>query len=245
MRRGGRSTSSAKANSMHEPFPYRVHRAALVLLASICLGTLLAFVGLSVEVDEGTTMHRDVAFLRWIHSTFPAWLEVPMQAVTALGFYWVVAVVLIVIAYLFRRGLRPYALLPAISAFGDMILTTALKFFNHHLRPHLFHTPGYPVPSFYSFPSGHAAVAVGFWGLACLLVALELRGWRRWGLIAIGAILALLIGFSRVYLSVHYPSDVPGGYPLATSWAAAVVALLLLWSSSRLLRAENSGQQDK
>jgi undecaprenyl-diphosphatase len=216
------------------------------LLASICLGTLVAFVGLSVEVVEGTTMHRDVAFLRWIHSTFPAWLEVPMQAVTALGYYSVVTVVLIVIAYLFfRRGLRPYALLPAISAFGDMILTTTLKFFNHHLRPHLFHTPGYPVPSSYSFPSAYAAMAVGFWGLACLLVALELRGWRRWGLIAIGAILALLIGFSRVYLSVHYPSDVLGGYPLATSWAAAVAALLLLWSSSRQLRAEISGQQDK
>ena len=188
-------------------------------------------------------MGQDVALLRWIHSTFPAWLEGPMQAVTALGYYFVVAVVLLAAAYLFfRRGLRLYAFFLVLSTSGDMILTTALKIFNHHPRPHLFHSPGYPVPSSYSFPSGHAGMAVGFWGLMCLLIAMELKGWRRWGLIAIGAILALLIGFSRVYLGVHYPSDVLGGYLLATCWAAAVGPFLMLWDSLRkVIRNGNSG----
>ena len=212
------------------------------MLASLSLGALLAFVGLSVEVDTGTIMRQDVALLRWIHSIFPAWLEVPMQAVTALGYYSVVAVVLLVAAYLFfRRGLRLYAFFLVISTIGDMILTTALKIFNHQPRPHLFHSPGYPVPSSYSFPSGHATMAVGFWGLMCVLAAMELRASRRRGLIALGAILALLIGFSRVYLGVHYPGDVLGGYLLATSWAAAVGTFLMLWHSLRKVSSGKSG----
>lgn len=191
-------------------------------------------------------MGQDVALLRWIHSAFPTWLEVPMQAVTALGYYSVVTVVLLVTAYLFfRKGLRCYALLLTISTFGDMILTTALKIFNHQPRPHFFHSPGYPVPSSYSFPSGHAAMAVGFWGLLALLVAIKLRGWRGWGLIAMGAILAPLIGFSRVYLGVHYPSDVLGGYLLATSWVAVVGTFLMLRYSLRQTRSGESGYEDR
>jgi undecaprenyl-diphosphatase len=154
----------------------------------------------------------------------------------------VVTVILLATAYLFfRKGLRLYVFLLVLSTSGDMILTTALKIFDHQPRPQLYHSPGYPTPSSYSFPSGHAAIAVGFWGLMCLLAAMELRGWRRWGLMATGAILALLIGFSRVYLGVHYPSDVLGGYLLATFWAAAVGTLLILWCSLRKVRSGISG----
>jgi hypothetical protein len=95
---------------MHEPYLFRLHRAALLLLASLSLGTLLAFVGLSVAVDMGTTIRQEVGLLWWIHSIFPAWLEVPMQAVTALGYYSAVSVMLLVTAYLFlRRGSSLYA----------------------------------------------------------------------------------------------------------------------------------------
>ena len=97
------------------------------------------------------------------------------------------------------------------------------------------------IPSSYSFPSVHAAVVVGLWGLTCLLAAMELTGCRRWSLIAMGAILALLIGFSCVYLGVRYPRDVLGGYLLATSWATAVGTFLMLWHALRQTRSTKSG----
>ncbi len=179
-------------------------------------------------------MHLDVRLLRQIHSLLPAWLETPMTAATTLGYYSVVAVLLAIAAYLFyRNGSKPEALLLPICAFGSMVLATTLKNLDHRARPHLFRFLSYHGPSSYAFPSGHATVAAGFWGVLVLLVALKLVGWRRWCLIGLGTVLVLLIGFSRLYLGVHYPSDVLGGYLLGTSWAAAVGAVFVFWRLSR------------
>jgi undecaprenyl-diphosphatase len=204
-------------------------------LAALSLGAFLGFLGLAAAVRAGATDRTDVALLLWIHGLFPAWLDGPMVAVTALGYYSVVAVLAVVAALLFyARGRGPYALFVTLSAFGGMVLATVAKDAVGRVRPRLFHFADYPVPSSHSFPSGHATMAVAFYGVLGLLVALELGGRRsRWGALAAGAILALLIGFSRNYLGVHYPSDVLGGYLLGASWAAAAGAGFTRWRSGR------------
>jgi undecaprenyl-diphosphatase len=203
-------------------------------MTALCLGALAAFVGLAYEVGDGYTRWLDITLLSWVHYALPAWLFFQMRAATDLGYYSAVTALLPVTTFLFiRQGLRLHAYFLLISAFGDMGLTTALKDLDHRVRPDLFRFPGYPVPHSYSFPSGHAVMAAGFWGVLALLMAMELRGWRRWALTALGAVLALLIGFSRLYLGVHYPSDVLGGYLLAISWAAAVGIVFTLWRSRR------------
>jgi len=198
------------------------------------LGALGGFVGLSVAIGKDATMPLDIGVLTWIYSVFPAWLEGSMMAVTALGYYSVVAVALAVTAYLFyRAGSKPEALLLPVCALGSMVLATTIKNLDHRTRPHLFRFGGYHGPSWYAFPSGHATIAVGVWGVLVLLVALRLVGWRRWCLVALGVSLVLLIGFSWLYLGVHDPSDVLGGYLLGTSWAAAVGTLFALRYSMR------------
>lgn len=207
----------------------RLRRTAF-LGALLSLSAFAVFLGLAYEVSEGATRGLDVALLLRVHSTFPRWLEPFLIAVTTLGYYSVVIVLLAIVIFLFyRRGLRSYALYLPICAFGGMGLATTVKDSVDRVRPHLFHFANYPIPSSYSFTSGHATMAVVFYGVLSLLLARRLRGWRRWSLVGLGVILALLIGFSRLYLGVHYPSDVLGGYLLGTFWSAAVGTAFAFW----------------
>ncbi|MDQ3911928.1 MAG: phosphatase PAP2 family protein [Actinomycetota bacterium] len=145
----------------------------------------------------------------WIHSNFPDWLYEPMLVITALGYYWIVLPLLGLTAYVFyRKGTRISAALLLISTIGGIALTTALKNLFQRARPELFDS-GYTV-SFYSFPSDHATIAVGFYGTLALLVAWHLEGFWRWMVVVSG--LVLLIGFSRLYPGVHYPTDILAGF---------------------------------
>jgi len=196
----------------------------------ISLGALWVFAGLSEEVFEGETARLDAAVLLWINSAFPAWLDLPMRLITALGYPRVIVPLLLAAAYLFyRRGSKLHAILLLVSVSGAAFLGSALKSFYGRARPELFES-GYEAP-FYSFPSGHAVTAASFYGLLALLTARRLKGWRRWTVAAAGAALALFIGFSRLYFGVHYPSDVVAGYLAASLWVGAVVSALVLWRS--------------
>jgi len=164
----------------------------------------------------------------WIHRTFPGWLGGPMRLVTALGYYWVVLSLLAVtVPVFYRRGWKLSAVLLVVSTAGGILLTTVLKAVFRRTRPELFDS-GYTA-SFFSFPSGHATVAVGFYGTLALILALRLEGWKRWTVAISGVLLVLLIGFSRLYLGVHYPTDVLAGYLAATIWVSTVGMALLSW----------------
>jgi len=199
---------------------------------AISLGALWAFTELSGEVFEGETQRLDNATLFWIHSTFPDWIGLPMRLITTLGYPWVAVPLLFLVVYIFYRSdLRFSAALLLISVPGAAALSTALKSFYGRARPELFDS-GYEAP-FFSFPSGHAITAVSFYGVLTLLTARRLKGWRRWTAAAAGTVLVLLIGFSRLYLGVHYPSDVVAGYLAAALWVGTVGMALTLWRALR------------
>ena len=220
----------------------RVH-AAIELIAGLLasLAILLGFVEIVVEDGLlGESRRFDVAMLLWVRSTSPQWLDLPMRAITALGYYWVVIPLTLFFIYLFYRlDLKLYATLLPISSGGAAILATFLKILFQRPRPKLFES-GYAA-SFYSFPSGHATIAVAFYGTLTLLVALRLEGWRRFALLAAGAGLVLLIGLSRLYLGVHYPTDILAGYLAATLWVGVVGAVAVFWNPGRVLGEETRG----
>lgn len=219
--------------------------AAVWLAAGLAFSAfvLWAFADLADEVVEGDSRRIDRAMLLWIHSTFPGWFEEPMRIVTALGYYWVVLPLLALVALLFyRRGWRLSAILLCVSAVGSFLLTTMFKSVFERARPELFDS-GYHA-SFYSFPSGHATVAVGFYGMLTLILAYRLRGFARWAVVLSGVLVVLLIGFSRLYLGVHYPTDVLAGYLSALLWLVCVGAVYVLWLSIRGLRAAESSRDD-
>jgi undecaprenyl-diphosphatase len=212
--------------------------AAVWLAAGLAFSAFVvwAFAELADEVVEGDSRRFDRAVLLWIHSSFPGWLDGPMRLVTALGYYWVVIPLLAVAVLAFyRKDWRLSAILLVVSTSGSIVLTTVLKAIFERSRPELFDS-GYTA-SFYSFPSGHATLAVGFYGTLTLLLAYRLRGYARWLVAACGVSLVLLIGFSRLYLGVHYPTDVLAGYLAAPLWLVFVGVAYATRLSVRGLRA--------
>ena len=225
----------------------RLTIAAAVWLAitlAFSIFVVWAFAALTEEVMEGDSRRFDRAVLLWIHTHFPAWLGEPMRLVTALGYYYVVLPLLAaVVLFFYLKGWKLSATLLVVSTAGGIVLTTVLKALFQRSRPEIFNS-GYSA-SFYSFPSGHATVAVGFYGMLTLLVAYRLRGLARWIVVAAGILLILLIGFSRLYLGVHYPTDVLAGYLAAPLWVVSVGTVYVMWISIRGLRNAESRQQSR
>jgi undecaprenyl-diphosphatase len=216
--------------------------AAVWLAVGLAVSTFViwAFFELADEVLEGDSRAFDKAVLLWIHNNFPDWLNEPMRLVTALGYYYVVVPLLAVAVFvLYRRGWRLSAVLLVVSTGGSFVLTTVLKGVFQRARPELFDS-GYQA-SFYSFPSGHATVAVGFYGMLTVILAYRLGGAARWAVAFCGVLVVLLIGLSRLYPGVHYPTDVIAGYLSALLWLVCVGSVYALWLSVRGLRAAESG----
>jgi undecaprenyl-diphosphatase len=113
------------------------------------------------------------------------------------------------------------AVLLVVAAAGAEILDQLLKLLFHRQRPEAFF--GYSQPGSFSFPSGHAISACVFYGVAAALIAARIDSRLQKAVVwIVAALLAGLIGLSRIYLGVHYPSDVVAGYAAAVVWVAAL-----------------------
>ncbi len=207
-------------------------------LATLTLLSLsaLAFVGLADEVAEGTTARFDRRILLALRNPTdlsdpigPRWFEEMMRDVTGLGGVFVLTYVSLgATAYLLLSGKRRAALLVVLAVGGGMLLSEGLKQLYERPRPDL--VPHGTTVFTTSFPSSHAMMsAATYLTLAALLARVERR--RRVKAFTIGAGIAttLLIGCSRLYLGVHWPSDVLAGWCGGAAWASVCwyVALLL------------------
>ncbi len=165
----------------------RLTAAAAIWLAvglAVSVFVVWGFAEITEEVVEGESRAFDRAVLLWIGANVPAWLDGPMRAVTALGYCRVVLPLLAVIAAAFYlKGWRLSAVLLVVSTAGGIFLTTVLKAVFRRARPEVIDS-GYAA-GFYSFPSGHATVAVGFYGALALVLAYRLHGPAR--LVVLGA----------------------------------------------------------
>ena len=206
----------------------RVEAVTLVIILAIA-GALWAFVGLAAEMLEGDLHEFDERILLSLRTAGDLsnpiggpQVEVAMRDLTALGGITVLTLLtLAVLAFLILRGQRASALFLAIAIVGGQVLSHLMKFSFARPRPEL--VPHIVEVSSASFPSGHSMMsAVTYLTLAVMLARTERRIRIRVFYIVVAAILTMLVGLSRVYLGVHWPSDVLGGWSLGAAWALGV-----------------------
>jgi undecaprenyl-diphosphatase len=197
----------------------------LLLGALLIAGTaLFAFGWLAEEMLEGDTQRFDEFMRDSVHRHAAPGLTWIMQGFSFIGSAAVVTAlcILAIAVSLYFRQARTAALL-AMTMVGMAVLEVALKLAFHRPRPVAFFGP---TPTTFSFPSGHAMGSVCFYGVLAAVLAARAGGriakWCIWT----GAVLLIaMIGFSRVYLGVHYPSDVIAGYCAGAVWVGAVASL--------------------
>lgn len=196
--------------------------------------SLLLFGWLANEVMNGATAGFDRAVRGAAHDYTADWFTWLMVHISRMGSEWnLVPVGAVIVGLLVRAGRRHAAVLFTIASLGGEVLNQLLKLVFARPRPDTAFF-GYELPTSYSFPSGHALVSVCFAGsLAAILTRrMQSRALRATTWIA-AAVFAAFVGFSRIYLGVHYPTDVVAGYAAAIVWVLAVRAGYGYWLKRR------------
>lgn len=203
------------------------------LAAGAFIATALwAFFELAEDMVEGDTHAFDEALLLALRNPAdrndplgPPWLETVMRDITALGGLTVLGfAVLAVSGLLWLQGRRRTVGPLLLAVAGGQAFSWLAKGFFDRPRPDL--VPHGTLVTSASFPSGHSMMAAVIWlTLAAMAVRTEPRRWVAVYLVALAVLMAVAVGISRVYLGVHWPTDVLGGWAAGAAWALACVAL--------------------
>lgn len=198
-------------------------RSLLILIFGIYL-PLQIFILLAAQVwISETGLQWDVPILLALHNTTQADLDAFAHIVTRFGTRWGVFPASVGLMALFFTLKRWRSLLYLfMTVFGCLVINRSAKELWHRARPHLWDSPFPPEPE-YAFPSGHAMLSMAF--VAALVVLTWSTRWR-WLAIALGSLFVITIAWTRLYLGVHYPSDIVAGWMLSIAWAIAISVLV-------------------
>lgn len=227
-----------------------LRRFETATLVFFCLigATAWAFVALASEMAEGDLHAFDETILLALRQPGDLanpiggrQLEIAMRDLTALGGVTVLTMItVLVLAYLFLRRQRATAVLLGVAILGGQALSHLMKSAFSRPRPDL--VPHGVEVATASFPSGHSMMAaVTYLTLAVILARSQPQLGIRVFLIATAAFLAILVGVSRVFLGVHWPSDVLAGWSLGAAWALGVSLVARLLAQRGQIESDTQG----
>lgn len=216
------TANSSRDNSKNTAVAAGMAPPVVFLLVFACAA--LCFGLLGHAIDAGVTRPFDTAVDGYFHTHQSA----PWHAfLTVVSFFagplWMtVLVCALALAFALRGAFWPSGFSFLLAGGGGELLVMALKLLFHRPRPYeVFSSLGY------SFPSGHSFFSLTIYGLIAYMLARDAPPVRRRLIYGVAIAGVLLVGFSRVALTVHYPSDVLGGYTVALPW---------LWGCAQLKR---------
>ena len=214
--------------------------AALAILA----GGVVAFIDIAEDFSEDEAQSFDMRVLTGLHPgpdpadpIGPEWLQVAAQDFTALGSLAIlITIALIVCGFLAMQKRWLQAGLLVLALAGGLLLSETMKgVFERTRPPEIYHAAGYLNAS---FPSGHALLSTVFYlTLGAMLARLLKRRREKLYALSIALTLAMLVGLTRIYLGVHWTSDVLAGWCLGASWAMA--CWLVEWAVEKEIAAKN------
>ena len=217
-------------------------REASVLIALfLAAGAIWLFVEIAEDVLEGDMHATDEQLLLLLRTAGdtndplgPSWVEELARDVTALGSAGILALVTVAAAgFLVLQRKRHLALYLVAAVAGGTIASLVLKWGFDRPRPDLVAHGQVVYTS--SFPSGHSMLsAIAFLTLGALLASGQTNLGLRGYLMGLAVFLTLIVGVSRVYLGVHWPTDVLAGWAAGAAWA------LSCWALARRLRAHGT-----
>lgn len=213
--------------------------AAVLVSLLVIAGSVWGFLALTSVILDGGQMRFDEGILRFMREPGrtgiprgPVWLPQVMKDLTALGGAAVLTLLsLSVVGFLLLERKGRIALLVVASIAGGLLLAGGLKSTFHRPRPEV--VPHLTEETTTSFPSGHSMLSAVTYLTLGTLLARHYRDHRlKIFFLSAAAIIAFMVGLSRVYLGVHYPSDVLAGWCAGTAWAL-LCDLVACWLQRR------------
>jgi undecaprenyl-diphosphatase len=207
----------------------------IAIIAIVCaLGLIFLFGLLTDAVFDKALVNPDQGFAKWTYSLASPALTTFLTLITDIGSPLGTGILTaITFGLLVWRKHYSLAWLLVILVGGSAILDETLKLIFQRTRPTLL--IGGQHLSSYSFPSGHATGSICFYGF---LIWLSLNFIKvpllKWLAVAGSVLMILLVGFSRIYLGVHYPTDVLGGYLSGGSWLIIFLTGYSIYKKSRI-----------
>ncbi|NSL50649.1 phosphatase PAP2 family protein [Calidifontibacillus erzurumensis] len=194
---------------------------------------ILCFIGISIRIGTKELERFDSAVTTFIQLFQSDPMTKWMVFFSTIGSYKVQYVIFFALAafYFFVRKNKFYMLLLFVNLFGVRLLNRMLKVLFERPRPDIEKLVDV---SGLSFPSGHAMNSLGFYGFIAYIIYQELRErtFFAWIVPVVFSVIIFIIGLSRIYLGVHYPSDVLAGFLAGGAWI--LVCLLLLYSRRKM-----------
>ena len=224
--------------SLQDPTPRKARRFRPAELLRLLLGVLLPLVLVGILGEEVLDQERfafETPLMLTLHAHSTPLLNGAAVALATIGGYQVIAPLSAVFAYLLHRRSFTLSRFFVVAVLGAALMNALMKLLFHRPRPELW--PRLVQESGASFPSGHSMYSTAF------VTALILLAWptrRRWPVLALGTLFTLVVGWSRVDLGVHYPTDVLAGWLSGAAWVLGVYSLL---RPTRLSPAVNPGNQ--
>ncbi len=191
-----------------------------------CLLIVFVLAQLFEEVLDREAFAFDTTLLLWLHQFSNPMLDRIMLIITQLGNPSIVVLVAVVsLALLWLQGYKQEAKVFAIACLGGIILNTGMKLAFSKARPELWHR--LITEKSFSFPSGHALGSVVLYGFLAYLLAV---GYPKlaWIIYILAVVAIIAIGLSRLYLGVHWPTDIIAGYGIGFLWLRMCILMLQL-----------------